>query len=922
MTYRDKFQRYVDFVLNPSNKSKTNQWVKKAVQRYLRDVEKSKNEDYPFEMNWELVERFCSFAELLKQSKDKWAGQPLHLEDWQIFIFGNIYGWVHKETRLRRFRKAFIYVSRKNGKDVALDTVIPTPDGYKTMADIHPGDYVFGDDGEPVKVLWESEIFHNNPCYRITFNNGDVITAGEGHLWNVWDTSYKHTGWVTRDTRSLYEEFIRYSARRIDVKFRLPDSPAINYAEKKLPVDPYLMGYWLGDGARKSPSITVGKQDWPNLKAHLDSLNIDYKLVERETIYQVNLCTADNHHWKNPNPFSKALREAGVWEDKHIPEIYLTASVKQRTALLQGLMDTDGYCSVKGQCQFSQKEGRLVEDFYRLLNSLGINYTVRHYDAVCTNTGTLTPSVSVSFFVDRDHSCFSLERKTARLKKCLKKATRVRIDRIEPVPTVDTKCIAVDNESKLFCIGNHNTVTHNSLMCAVPAIWDLLSTPGAEVCCAANKREQSKRVWDDAANMIRQNSSLSKRLTIKESTSHIINLKLAGKMEALSNDKRNFDGKNPSLIIADELAAMANYDIIKILQSGQGSRTEPLLLEITSGSDNLQSAGKQEFDRSCKILDDIYQDDSFFCILYCIEDNDKWDDEKVWCKANPMMLTDSEVVNMDTFRKLALEAKQNPSLRQEFITKQCARWSKPLKSWIQPEVWRKCEANPATFDESQPYCAIGAVDLSKISDLTAFSICIYQNGNFFLKHRFYFPIEQLQKKIHEDNELWDYWREHNYVTATEGSVINYDQMYQDIREARDKYKLREVLYDPYNAQNTLIANLDQEMTLVEVPQNIKNLSPYIKSMEEEIYKGTIKDPNPVMKWMMSNAEVLRDPNDNIKIVKPDCNAGSPKRIDGVITSAMSLGRMKQLIAAGEIDLRSNEERMQSMKSMLSKLKWN
>lgn len=458
-----------------------------------------------------------------------------------------------------------------------------------------------------------------------------------------------------------------------------------------------------------------------------------------------------------------------------------------------------------------------------------------------------------------------------------------------------------------------------SSLLTIPAIYDLLATPGAEVYCAGSKRDQAKRVWDECANQVRQDANLQRRTKILESTSRIVNIKTNGYMAALSADNKRFDGLNPSLVIVDELAAQKNMDTIKILQSGMGSRPEPLLFEITSGSDDLTSAGKIEFDRSCKILDRVFYDESYFCILYCIDEEDNWEDESKWIKANPSL---GVTVNVETMKKLCLEAKQNPSLRQEFITKQCARWAKSLKSWIQPEVWRKCESEPSTFDISQPYEAIGAVDLSKISDLTAFTVCLYQNGKYFMEHHFYFPIEQLRKKIHTDNELWDYWLGKGYLTATPGNVISYDQMYQDIRNANEKYKLREVLFDPYNAQNTLIANLDNELTLVEVAQNLRNLSPFIKGMEEEIYKANIHDPNPVLKWMMSNAEVYRDPNDNVKIVKPDANAGSSQRIDGVITSAMCIGRIKQLLTAGEIDLRSNEEKLNGVKNLLSKLKWS
>ena len=212
--------------------------------------------------------------------------------------------------------------------------------------------------------------------------------------------------------------------------------------------------------------------------------------------------------------------------------------------------------------------------------------------------------------------------------------------------------------------------------------------------------------------------------------------------------------------------------------------------------------------------------------------------------------------------------------------------------------------------------------MSKRVDLTAFTVCTYQDGKFFMEHRFYFPLEQLRRKIHTDNELWEYWTRQNYLTATEGSVVDYTRMYQDIIDLDAKYKLQEILFDPYNAQNTLIPELENQYTLVEVNQNMKTFSPMVKSFEEEIYKQTIVDGSPILRWMMSNAEVYTDKNDNIKIVKPDANANSNKRIDGVITSIMSLARIKQLIANNEIDLRTEEEIKLERQKMLASLKWN
>ena len=98
---------------NPQCVSK---WTALAVKRFENDLKRAESPDYPYTFREDLAQFFIDFTEMLKQYKDRWAGQPLHLEPWQVFIFANIYGWVHKETHLRKYRKAFVFVARKNGR--------------------------------------------------------------------------------------------------------------------------------------------------------------------------------------------------------------------------------------------------------------------------------------------------------------------------------------------------------------------------------------------------------------------------------------------------------------------------------------------------------------------------------------------------------------------------------------------------------------------------------------------------------------------------------------------------------------------------------------------------------------------------------------------------------------------------------------
>lgn len=454
-------------------------------------------------------------------------------------------------------------------------------------------------------------------------------------------------------------------------------------------------------------------------------------------------------------------------------------------------------------------------------------------------------------------------------------------------------------------------------MIATSLLYDLLTTNGAEVYCAATKKDQSKICFEFAKEMVKQNEGLRNRLKIYESTSRILNMQKGGVLMTLASDTNKMDGLGGSCVVVDEVSAMKNYNIIKVLSSGQGARPEPLLFEITSGSDDMYSAGKQEFDRAKRVLEGVEEDESFFCVLYCLDDKDKWTDPKNFIKANPNM---NVSIKEEWLLKQLNEAKNNAGLEGEFRIKNLGCFITPTHAWIQPSIWKKAQTNTHKLDLNKPYYAVGAIDLSKRVDLTAFTTCVYQNDYFYLFHKLYFPEQSLMEKMKRDNEMWLKWTEQGYLTATPGMTVDYSILYKDILETNQKYHLDCVLFDPYNSTG-LINELQNELTLVEVQQNIKNLSPFAKSFEEIIYKGKVVDKNPIMAWCMSNAEVYKDPNDNIKITKPKGDANSHQRIDPVITSLMCVGFIRSKIDNGEIDLRSPEQIAQDTADFLKTLKW-
>ena len=447
-------------------------------------------------------------------------------------------------------------------------------------------------------------------------------------------------------------------------------------------------------------------------------------------------------------------------------------------------------------------------------------------------------------------------------------------------------------------------------------IYELLVEPGCQALAACTKRDTAKIIFNHMKAAINQNPALSKRLRVYNSTSRIVNESLAGYFEALPSDSDRMDGMNPAIVCIDEIGSHKSYDIVQRLQSGMGARKEGLIFEIGSATDDLYSAGAQELKRLKEILQGSFIDDTFFGVAYQIDDNDNWEDERNYIKACPSL---GYTVTEKFLHDLKVEALQQPSLQGEFLTRNLGRYINPLKSWISLRIWEPIERNSLThkLDESKSYYAVGAIDLSKRNDLTAFTVCVYQDNYYYLFHKLFFPLESLKEKITKDNELWNFWLERKYVTGTPGRIIDYDYVKTAIEEAHEKYDLQAILFDPYN--HTKLIDDTEALPWVEVNQSMKYLSPFVKATEEEIFKGKVVDNNPVSKWQFLNAEVYRDPNDNQKIVKPDMKKDSGKRIDAVITSCMAIGYAKQQVEAGEIDLRSDEERQADLEKMLASL---
>ncbi|AID58822.1 terminase large subunit [Mycobacterium phage Gaia] len=341
---------------------------------------------------------------------------------------------------------------------LALDTPIPTPSGWTTVAELQVGDFVLSPDGLPAEVTKTTEVFRNRPCYRVTFQDGDSIIADAGHLWVAerTGTPTKIGALMARTTQEMFES---------GSGFRVPLTEPVKLPEADLPIDPYVLGAWLGDGCRNSLMFTTALDDLPWWLSEFERLGVSVRHLpnrSRPTGEQFTIGGAP-HSWAHRGAGYRAkLVDLGIFTDKRIPDEYLRGSIDQRLSLLQGLVDTDGCVDKNGRIIFCNTNKNLADGVAELARSLGhvVHVSCRNDD----RKDSYLPVWRVEWMGDANLPSARMPRKRDRLHVPTTRQLAKRwnyIKSIEPVDSVPVKCISVDSPGHLFLAGNWK-VTHNS----------------------------------------------------------------------------------------------------------------------------------------------------------------------------------------------------------------------------------------------------------------------------------------------------------------------------------------------------------------------------------------------------------------------------------------------------------------------------
>jgi recombination protein RecA len=316
---------------------------------------------------------------------------------------------------LPRGRVVEIYGPEGSGKALALDTPIPTPKGWTNMGELSPGEEVFAGDGTLTRVTFVTPVMTGHECFRVKFSDGSEIVADADHQWVTTTLQGRTDQWVPGvvTTREMAATIRAREGHALN--HAIETCGPLEYPAQELPVQPYTLGAWLGDGTTTDAAIT--SIDMPK------------------------------------------LREAGVLGYKRIPARYLHGSVAQRLALLQGIMDTGGTVNA-ARCEFSVVHERLARDVRELLLGLGIKVTFRSSPAVLMGRQVGT-RYRLGF--QTDLPVFRLSRKAARLVPPRTRRAKLRyVTAVEPVASVPVRCIQVDHPSHTYLAGRECIPTHNT----------------------------------------------------------------------------------------------------------------------------------------------------------------------------------------------------------------------------------------------------------------------------------------------------------------------------------------------------------------------------------------------------------------------------------------------------------------------------
>lgn len=409
---------------------------------------------------------------------------------------------------------------------------------------------------------------------------------------------------------------------------------------------------------------------------------------------------------------------------------------------------------------------------------------------------------------------------------------------------------------------------------------------GAQVVAAATTTTQARYVFDPVRQLATRSAAL--RPYVNAYASRIVHKASNSYMEVVSSVAEALHGGNLHGGIVDELHAHKRPDLVETIETGTGSRRQPLVVMITTADDGRQGtiyARKRHYVE--QLAREVFTDASTYGVVWCADENDDPFDEQTWRKANPGYGTSP---TRQYLAAAAGKAQNSPAELATFLRLHLGIRTKQQTRFVAMPVW---DRNAGRVDASQLDArrAYGGLDLASTSDLC--SLCWTfpdDDGGFDVIWRHWCPegaFDQLNKRT---ARLADMWRRDGLLTVTSGDVADYDFIRAQINADRERFDVRAIGFDPWNSSQLVNNLMEDEAPMVKVRQGFASLSGPLKQIAHTLGEGTEQRPryrhggSSLMRWQTDNLAVAIDPQGN---VKPDKQRSGDK-IDGWSAAATAM----------------------------------
>jgi len=403
--------------------------------------------------------------------------------------------------------------------------------------------------------------------------------------------------------------------------------------------------------------------------------------------------------------------------------------------------------------------------------------------------------------------------------------------------------------------------------------------PGAEVYLGAQSEESAKKIlYAPTKYIVDSNEKFRRKYGIETAQSSLVIPANFSTLQAVI--KKPGDGFSPTCAICDEYHEAQTDEQWDTFNTGQGSRTAPLLVTTTTSGYSTSSPCKTMRDDCVRMLEQTSDDDSTFALIYEPDLDDDWQDPATLRKVNPNIgVSVSEEYLLDQLKR----ARRSATLQNAFKTKHLNTWCGARTAFMNMVLWQKQKHDFRLEDFAGEECEIG-LDLASKKDLCAASLVFRRGTEYYMFNKFWCPESAV-----EDNRDYQSYADQGHLVLTPGNMTDYAFIEQDILNWAKQFKIRSLAFDPFQATYIITRLQTSYINCVEYPNTVKNMSEPMKSVEALTLDGKLFNErrNKCMDWNVNCVQARLDAKDNIF---PRKNEDGKAHIDGFVSLVFAMGR--------------------------------